>query len=431
MKRIPIGRLNNKEVEISFEGEEVSTDGGLLLIDKIDKELNLIDQIASNLLDTRDQIKLTHKLKDIIKQRVYSIISGYEDLNDHDILRNDRLYQTLIGKDEALASSSTISRLERDIAITNNIRNQSVLVNTFINSYKQTPDSIVLDFDPTDFTLYGKQEGRSYHGYYKDYCYLPLIVTCDNHLLAAYLRPSNIDGAKHVWAILSLLVKHIRKSWPDTKITFRADSGLCRHKILNWCERNLVDYIVGLSGNNVLNKESVSLQEAVKSEFERTHVPQKEFTSFEYAASTWKCSRKVIAKCEHNAIGSNIRYVVTNIGGKDSELYMEIYCKRGDMENRIKEVQLDMFGDRMSSSSFATNQFRLFLSAISYTYLNRLKDILHMPNTPRMYCNTVRLKIIKVATYIRQNTRKIFIDFAKNHPYKDIVSKAFNNLCTT
>lgn len=431
MKRIPIGRLNNKEVEISFEGEEVSTDGGLLLIDKIDKELNLIDQIASNLLDTRDQIKLTHKLKDIIKQRVYSIISGYEDLNDHDILRNDRLYQTLIGKDEALASSSTISRLERDIAITNNIRNQSVLVNTFINSYKQTPDSIVLDFDPTDFTLYGKQEGRSYHGYYKDYCYLPLIVTCDNHLLAAYLRPSNIDGAKHVWAILSLLVKHIRKSWPDTKITFRADSGLCRHKILNWCERNLVDYIVGLSGNNVLNKESVSLQEAVKSEFERTHVPQKEFTSFEYAASTWKCSRKVIAKCEHNAIGSNIRYVVTNIGGKDSELYMGIYCKRGDMENRIKEVQLDMFGDRMSSSSFATNQFRLFLSAISYTYLNRLKDILHMPNTPRMYCNTVRLKIIKVATYIRQNTRKIFIDFAKNHPYKDIVSKAFNNLCTT
>jgi uncharacterized protein YerC len=431
MKRMPVGRLNNKEVEISFEGEEVSTDGGLLLVDKIDKELNLIDQIANNLLDTRDQDKITHKLKDIIKQRVYSIISGYEDLNDHDILRDDKLYQTLIGKDHALASSSTISRLERDVSATNNIKNQSVLVNTFINSYKQAPDSIVLDFDPTDFTLYGNQESRSYHGYYGDYCYLPLIVTCDSHILATYLRPSNIDGAKHVWAVLSLLVKHIRKSWPDTKITFRADSGLCRHKILNWCERNSVDYIVGLPGNSVLNKKTASLQELVKSEFEKTQASQKEFTSFDYAASTWKCNRKVIAKCEHNAIGSNTRYIVTNIEGKDSELYMDIYCKRGDMENRIKEVQLDMFGDRMSSSSFATNQLRLFLSAISYTYLNRLKELLHMPNTPRMYCNTVRLKIIKIAAYIRQNTRKIFIDFAKNHPYKDIVIKAFSKLCTT
>jgi hypothetical protein len=430
MKRIPIGRLNNKEVEVSFDGEEVSTDGGLLLIDKIDKELNLIDQISKKLSDPRDQERLTHKLKDVIKQRVYSLISGHEDLNDHDILRDDRLYQTLIGKDEALASSSTISRLERDISLTNNIESQSILVNSFIASYKQAPDSIVLDFDPTDFTLYGNQEGRSYHGYYKDYCYLPLIVTCDNHVLAAYLRPSNIDGAKHVWAILSLLVKHIRKSWPDTKITFRADSGLCRHKILNWCERNSVDYIVGLAGNNVLNKKSASLQESVKSNFEKTHTPQKEFTSFQYAASTWKCSRKVIAKCEHNAIGSNTRYIVTNIQGKDSELYKDIYCKRGDMENRIKEVQLDMFGDRMSSSSFTSNQFRLLLSAISYTYLNHLKEMLHIPNTARMYCNTLRLKIIKVATYIRQNTRKIFIDFAKNHPYKELLIQSLNKIST-
>jgi hypothetical protein len=180
-----------------------------------------------------------------------------------------------------------------------------------------------------------------------------------------------------------------------------------------------------------LNKKSASLQEFVKSEFERTHTSQKEFTSFEYAASTWKCSRKVIAKCEHNAIGSNVRYIVTNVKGDDAELYMDIYCKRGDMKNRIKEVQLDMFGDRMSSSSFTTNQFRLLLSAISYAYLNRLKEILHMPDTPRMYCNTIRLKVIKVATYIRQNTRKIFIDFAKNHPYKDILSQAFNKICTT
>lgn len=430
MKRISLGRLNNKEVEVSFEGEEVSTEGGLLLIDKIDKELNLIDQISNNLLDLRDQEKITHKLKDVIKQRVYSIISGYEDLNDHDILRDDKLYQTLIGKDESLASSSTISRLERDISLTNNIENQSILVNSFITSHKHPPSSIVLDFDPTDFTLYGKQENRNYHGYYKDYCYLPLIVTCNDHILAAYLRPSNIDGAKHVWAILSLLVKHIRKSWPDTKITFRADSGLCRHKILNWCERNYVEYIVGLSGNSVLNKKSRSLQESVKFEFEKTHIPQKQFTSFRYAASTWKCSRKVIAKCEHNAIGSNTRYIVTNIHGKDSNLYTDIYCKRGDMENRVKEVQLDMFGDRMSSSSFTTNQFRLLLSAISYTYLNRLKEILHIPNTARMYCNTLRLKVIKVAVYIRQNTRKIYIDFAKNHSYKSLLAQALNRLST-
>jgi uncharacterized protein YerC len=174
MKRIPVGRLNNKEVEISFDGEEVSSDGGLLLIDKIDKELNLIDKIAKNLLDTRDQEKITHQLKDIIKQRVYSIISSYEDLNDHDILRDDRLYQTLIGKDQALASSSTISRLERDVSVINNIKNQSIFVNTFINSYKKAPDSIILDFDPTDFTLYGNQESRSYHGIIETIVIYPL-----------------------------------------------------------------------------------------------------------------------------------------------------------------------------------------------------------------------------------------------------------------
>jgi len=302
------------------------------------------------------------------------------------------------------------------------------LVDTFIQSHDSPPKSITLDFDPTDTTLYGDQEGKHYHGYYRDFCYLPLIVTCEQHLLVAHLRPSNIDGAKHVWAILSLLVKRIRHFWPDTEIIFRADSGLCRHKMLNWCEDNHIKYIVGLPGNSVLNTLSKKLREKVKQNYELTKETQRAYGTCEYSAKTWRNKRKVIIKAEHNGIGSNTRYIITNIEDIPEYLYCNVYCQRGDMENRIKEVQIDMFGDRLSSSSYATNQLRLMLSAISYIYMNALKSMLSEPNKAKMYCKTIRLKIIKVAVIIRKNTRKIYLDISRNYPYRDLFMKALGLL---
>ena len=424
MKQINFGRKNGKDVELTFNGEEISTDGGLLLIDKVDEQLKLIDKLASNIPDTRQTSKITHTIKDMICQIIYGLISGHEDLNDHYHLRKDSLYQTLLNKNTELASPSTLCRLENNVPLETNFKNQKLLVDAFIESYQSAPTSITLDFDPTDTTLYGNQESKHYHGYYGDYCYLPLIVTCADHLLVAHLRPSNIDGAKHVWAILSLLVKRIRQSWPDTEIIFRADSGLCRHKTLNWCEDNQVQYIVGLPSNKVLNGYSKELREQVQQDYKDKQAVQKQYDTFQYSAKSWRNERKAIVKAEYNGIGSNTRYIVTNIKGSAKDLYCDIYCQRGDMENRIKEVQTDMFGDRLSSSSYATNQLRLMLSAIAYVYMNHLKQILSEPNKPKMYCKTIRLKIIKVAVIIRRNTRKIYLDFSKSYPYREFFLKA-------
>ena len=237
-----------------------------------------------------------------------------------------------------------------------------------------------------------------------------------------------LTRAKHVWAILSLLVKKIKESWPNTKIRFRADSGLCRPKMLSWCESNGIEYVVGISSNNILRTNSADLQEKVKKSYESEKKAQKEYDDFQYAAGSWKKERRIIVKAEHNAMGPNTRYIVTNIDGTPESLYCDIYCQRGDMENRIKEVQTDMFGDRLSSSSYATNQFRLMLSAIAYVYMNIIKFLVSEPNQPKMYCKTLRLKIIKIAVIIRKNTRRIYVQISKNYPYKDLFVKAINRL---
>jgi hypothetical protein len=428
MDKINLGRKAGRDVELTFNGEEISSDGGLILINKVDDRLGLIESLAHNIPDVRDPLKIKHTVREILTQRIYAIAAGHEDLNDHNLIRHDSIYQTLLNKDIELASPSTICRLENNIPLKTNFENQKILVDTFINSHDAPPKSLTLDFDPTDTTLYGDQEGKHYHGYYRDYCYLPLIVTCDQHLLVAHLRPSNIDGAKHVWAILSLLVKRIRQFWPNTEIIFRADSGLCRHKMLNWCEDNHIKYIVGLPGNNVLNDLSEGLREKVKQNYELEKETQKEYGEFEYSAKSWRNERRVIVKAEHNGIGSNTRYVVTNMEGSPEYLYCDVYCQRGDMENRIKEVQTDMFGDRLSATSYATNQLRLMLSAISYIYMNTLKCMLAEPNKAKMYCKTIRLKIIKVAVIIRKNTRKIYLDISKNYPYRELFMKALGLL---
>ena len=432
MHKHSIGRMNNRDVEVSFDGEALSADGGLLLVDKIDKKIGLIEKIASKIHDDRDSGRVKHTIENMMRQRVYALASGHEDINDHLTIKDDPLYQAMFNTEKSLASPSTLCRFEKDIALSVHFESQKALVETFINSYAKAPEAIILDFDPTDSKLYGDQESKHYHGYYGDYCYLPLIVTCGHHLLVSHLRPSNIDGARHVWAILALLVKAICSAWPKVEITFRADSGLCRHRIFNWCEKHNVNYIVGLPSNAKLKKEVEHLSKEVESKYNTTGQKQKQFAEFKYKAGTWKCERRVIAKAEYNALGANNRFIVTNIDEHSAQtLYDEVYCARGDMENRIKEYQIDMFGSRMSCSAYAANQFRMLLSAIAYVYMNELRHAIHEEDQPIAYCNTVRLKLIKVAVIIRKNTRKIYLQISKSYPHKSSFIKALNLLVPT
>ena len=424
MKKISLGKYLGKDVELSFDGEEVSTDGGLLLIDKINKDLNLTDKLSNTIDDTRDQDIIKHTVKDMLKQRVYGLVAGYEDLNDHKHLSKDSLLKLISKKSKNLASSSTLCRLEQMSNPT--IKDQDILVTSFIESYDTPPESICLDFDPTDVVLYGDQESKHYHGYYKDYCYLPLIVTCGDHILAAYLRTSSGDGAKNVLGILSLLVKRIRKDWPDVEITFRADCGLCRDRTLTWCEKNNVYYIVGIPGNATLYKETEIITDLLQKEYSIYEQDQKVYTDFPYQAGSWESQRRVISKIEQSYRGSNIRFIVTNKDGSAKDLYTKEYCKRGDMENRIKELQGDLFADRLSCHKYKSNQFRMLLSAVAYTLVLRLKLLIKDNVTP--YCSTIRLKLIKVATIIRTNTRKVYIQISKSFPYLDLFKKALKEL---
>ena len=327
-------------------------------------------------------------------------------------------------KSKDLASPSTLCRLEQMSNPT--IKDQDILVTSFIESYDTPPKSICLDFDPTDVVLYGDQESKHYNGYYKDYCYLPLIFTCGDHILTAYLRTSSGDGAKNVLGILSLLVKRIRKDWPNTEITFRADCGLCRDRTLTWCEKNNLNYIVGILGNANLYKETEVITDLLQKQYSIYEQDQKVYTDFPYQAGSWEKQRRVISKIEQNYRGSDIRFIVTNKDGSAKDLYTKDYCKRGDMENRIKELQGDLFADRLSCHKYKSNQFRMLLSAVAYTLVLRLKILLKDTVTP--YSSTVRLKLIKVATMIRTNTRKVYLQISKNFPYLDLFKKALKEL---
>ncbi len=268
--------------------------------------------------------------------------------------------------------------------------------------------------------VHGKQERRFFHGYYDHYCFLPLYVFCRDQLLVSYLRPSKIDGAKHAWAILSLLVRRLRKAWPEVRIIFRGDSGFCRHKILTWCERHDVGYIVGIAQNQRLNAITAQWQQEAKSYFEQSNEKVRQFYELNYAAKSWYQLRRVIAKIEHTDKGGNPRYIVTNLTGEPQHLYCKLYCARGDMENRIKEQQLALFADRTSCHYWWANQFRLLLSSLAYILLETIRRIALKGTTlAHVYVNTLRLKLIKIGAVILRNTRRIRLLLASNCPYQN------------
>ncbi len=421
----------SRQIHAAFDGGAVSSDGGALLLRAADRKLGLSAALAAALHDPRRQASCDHSQKVMLRQRIYGLALGYEDLNDHRTLREDVALQTATDTDQVLASTATLCRWENRADRKAAWAMATILVDQFIRSHRRPPTELILDFDATDDPVHGRQEGRFFHGYYDQYCFLPLYVFCGDQLLVGYLRPSNIDSARHAWAVLALLVKRLRAAWPQVRIIFRADSGFCRWRMLRWCDEHAVHYIVGLAKNPRLNALAAALQERAEEQFQQTGTKQRLFGEFQYAAATWDRERRVLVKAEHTAQGRNPRYVVTNLAGDPQKLYDESYCARGEMENRIKEQQLDLFAGRTSCTRWWANQFRLLLSSLAYVLVEAIRRLgLKGTALARAQCGTIRLKLLKIGAVIRRNTRRIYFHFSSACPNQKLFMRVARRLST-
>lgn len=417
-----------RKVEANFDGGYVSSNGGALLLREAARELGIFEEIDKQLVDSRQLSKVRHSKGAMLRQRSYGMALGREDLNDHNQLRDDPLLQTALGKDSPLASPSTLCRFENsaDRALAWTIIR--ALVNVFIRSFKKPPRELVLDFDATDAEVHGNQEGRFFHGYYDHYCFLPLYVFCGDHLLVALLRPANVDVAKHSAAVLKLLVKEFRRVWPKVRITMRADSGFCRHRTMSWCERNDVNYVIGLAKNSRITAAASPYLQEVQRAFETWGGKHRHFCNMEYGAIGWKKQRRVVGRLEHGPRGANPRYIVTNKKDDGQYLYERFYCKRGDMENCIKQ-QLQLFADRTSCHNWWPNQLRLLEAGLAYTLVNHIRERgLRKTSMARAQCDTIRLKLLKIGAVVMRNTRRIRIYLSSAFPDQELFRLALTRL---
>lgn len=398
----------SRKVQADFCGGDVSSDGGVLLLREQERRLGLIRRAARALPEHRRVRSCEHSQYTLLCQRVFGLALGYEDLNDHESLRSDPLFQTAVNQAKGLSSPSTLCRWENRMNRQAAWALHELLADVFIESFEDAPEELILDVDATDDRVHGRQEGRFFHGYHDGYCFLPLQVFCGDQLLVSYLRPSGIDGAKHAWAVLSLLIKRLRQQWPRVRIIVRAHSGFCRWKMLRWFERNRVKYVIGLARNNRINTLSAHLHEQAKWDYELTEQKQTHFGWIRYAAEPWDRERRVIVKAEHGPRGGNPRYVVTNLVGSPERIYRQIYRARGEMENRIKEHQLQLFSDRTSCHRWWANQFRLLLSSLAYVLVERFRTLtLKGTALARAQAHTIRLELFKIGAVITCNTRRV------------------------
>jgi hypothetical protein len=428
--------LGSKSVVADFLGGRLTSDAGALLLREVGQKTGLFEALDQAIPDPRHPVYIVHDQESMIAQRIIAIALGYEDLNDHQTLRNDPALQVAAGRvpdDElALASPPTLCRLENRIERRTLVRIAGVFVDQFIASHAEPPEHLTLDFDATDDPIHGRQEKRFFHGYYDNYCYLPLYVFCGDELLTAYLRPSKIDASKHSRALLKLLVQRLRQAWPLVKLTIRADSGFCRWRLMRWCDSHGIGYVLGLARNPVLERSAADWTGRADRQFRKTAQPQRIFGSFSYAASSWDRSRRVIAKAEHNAQGSNPRFIVVNVPGDPQELYEDVYCQRGNMENRIKEQQLDLFADRTSCHRFLANQFRLFLSSAAYVLVQALRrTALLDTDLEKAQVGTIRLKLLKVAAQVVVSARRVVFHLATSYPFQDLYRVVFERVLGT
>lgn len=425
-EHLDFGRLGRRYLQANFEGGDLSSDGGLMLLRQIDARTGLSRLAAKALTERRAAGRIRHRLRDVLAQRLYGLCCGYEDLNDHDALRADLLMQTAVGRDQPLASSPTLCRLETGATRADAWALHQVLVEHFISSFAAPPKELILDVDASDVPLHGEQELKQFHGYYDHHCYLPLYVFCGQSMLACLLRPSRIDGARHAAAVLRLLVNRLRQTWPDVRIIIRGDSGFCRQRLIRWCERAGVQYILGLARNKRLQARVQPAEAVLKRDYEHTGRKQRLVSEFSYAADSWNQPRRVVTRLEYGSQGINPRFIVTNIVGSDAgTLYDGLYCARGEAENRIKEAQLDLFGARASCHRFAANQFRLLLAALAYTLMQRLREVaLRGTELERASAATIRVRLLKIGAAIVRNTRRVRILLASHHPLRHVFAHA-------
>jgi hypothetical protein len=450
--------LNGKAVEAAFDGGKITSDGGGLLLREVERRTGIIRQFAACFKDYRDPELIEHTKEELVGQRVYGLALGYEDLNDHDDLRRDPLLAVMVGKKDPmgenrthardkgkpLAGKSTLNRMEltkKDT--TGKERYKKIrldgdavdrfMVEVFLQAHARPPKRIILDLDATDDPIHGNQENRFYHGYYGDYCYLPLYIFCGDFLLCARLRKSNIDASAGSKEELERIVAQIRARWPEVEICIRADSGFCREEIMKWCEENHVDYLLGLAKNSRLNKEIEAELEQAKKAHEESGKPQRVFKDFRYRTlDSWSCERRVVGKAEWMDKGANPRFVVTTLPTErfDAQtLYEQEYCARGEMENRIKEQQMDMFADRTSTATMWANQVRLYFSSVAYMLVEALRRLgLKGTDMAEAQCGTIRTKLLKIGAYIKVTVRRIRVALASGCPYEWLFGAAWRNL---
>jgi Transposase DDE domain group 1 len=431
--------FGGRRVVAAFDAGAMTSDGGGLLLRHTDRALGLIERVAACFRDSREQDQVVHALPTLVGQRIVGIALGYEDVNDHDELRHDPVLALFADRLEPkrsdcapLAGKSTLNRLEHAPLRPDHRYHKighdpaalaDLFVDLFLEAHPRPPKQITLDLDATDDPLHGQQEGRFFHGYYRCYCYLPLYVFCGRHLIAARLRPSNIDASAGVVEEVARIIARIRQAWPRVQILLRADSGFARDELMAWCEANSVDYVFGLARNPRLVAELESDLAVVAAEQAETDQPARRFKEFFYATlDSWSCPRRVIGKAEHLAKGSNPRFIVTSLPAAAIDgrvLYERVYCARGDMENRIKEQQLDLFADRTSAATMRANQLRLWFASFAYVLLEALRRIgLRHTQFQDATCGTIRLKLLKLGARVTVSVRRIKVAIASACPYR-------------
>jgi hypothetical protein len=448
-KRLIVGR---------FDGGKITSDAGALLLRELEAKRGIIGEFASCFVDYRDPQLIEHTVEQLVGQRIYGLTLGYEDLNDHDQLRQDPLLAVLIGKSDpsgqdrlraqdrgkALAGKSTLNRLELTPAEASAkarykkvvVQEEAVaefFVKLFLRAHQQAPERIVLDCDATDDPIHGEQEGRFFHGYYGGYCYLPLYIFCEGYVLCAKLRPSNIDASEGAVEQLERIVGQIRQAWPGVEVVVRADSGFAREALMSWCEANGVDYVLGLAKNSRLEAELAEVMEQARQGYERNGQATRLFKDFTYQTrDSWSRPRRVIGKAEYLAKGANPRFVVTSLSVEEFDpqaLYEQQYCARGEMENRIKEQQLDLFADRTSAETLRANQLRLWFSSVAYLLLHELRQwALAGTDWAKAQCATIRTKLLKIGAQVRLSVRRILVSLASGFPSEPLFFEAYEAL---
>jgi Transposase DDE domain group 1 len=438
--------VGGREIVARFDGGQLSSDGGGLLLREVDRRTGILAEFAACFRDYRDPWLIDHTLDALIRQRVIGMALGYEDLNDHDLLRHDPLIATLVDKKDptqALAGKSTLNRLELTPEGNGSDRYKRIVydgaaidrffVSAFVKAHTVAPKRIVLNLDTTDDAIHGGQEGRFFHGYYGSYCYLPLYIFCGEFLLCARLRRSNIGPAEGTVEELERIVAQIRQSWPEVAITIRADSGFSRDDIMTWCEEQGVDYVLGLARNTRLEATIETEMAQARTESERTGQASRVYKDFEYQTrESWNRGRRVVGKAEYLIDKPNARFVVTSLpieAFPPQTLYEDEYCGRGDMENRIKEQKSFLFADRTSAATMRANQLRLWFSSVAYVLMSTLRRLgLKDTELAKAQCDTIRLKLFKIGARIRITARKIWISLSSSYPWTALFARICSNL---